>query len=171
MFKKKATAADSAAKNQNNEEPVFEEPKAYTPLELKLSKIGLIFGAITQVIAIAMLLLDTYGNHDNAVVNAITNNSPSYIVWLICGLAAHILCGSLLSILNSIWKISKKLGFIGWLILPFPYDIITGLFTLCMGIMLGVFLVGAALLIVPLPINLVVYFQRLKAYKAENVVE
>jgi len=165
MSKKEVKATNTAVNNQTEDEQVFEEPKAYTPLGLKLSKVGLIFGVVTQVLAIVLILLDTYGNHDNAVISAITDGSISYIIWGSCGLIAHILCGSLLSLLGSIWKVSKKLAFVGWLIIPFPYDILTGLFTLCMGIMMGVVLIGAALLVVPLPINLYVFFKRKRAYE------
>lgn len=42
-------------------------------------------------------------------------------------IAAYIIGGGLLAALKSTWKIAKTLGVIGWICVPFPFDIMTGL--------------------------------------------
>ena len=93
----------------------------------KLSRIkkGLIIAAIAQAIFILIYILDTSG--------ILIFDDFLFIIYLITTIAAYIIGGGLLGAIRKCWKIAKKLFFIGWICVPFPMDIFTGLFTSLLG--------------------------------------
>lgn len=48
------------------------------------------------------------------------------IAWIVVVLAALIISGGLGSALSRAWQICKKIGYVGWFVIPFPVDLVTG---------------------------------------------
>ncbi len=123
--------------------------------KLERTKIGLIASVITQLIIIFLFIIKDW-------------NLPEFIqgvimlLYLVGLLASYILGGGLLSALKVCWKVAKNIGFFGWLVFPFPMDIVAGV--MCMG--LGLMIFPFMLLLLPLVVVLSNRMQTNKDYQA-----
>ncbi|MCR4902623.1 MAG: hypothetical protein K6A23_07185 [Butyrivibrio sp.] len=109
--------------------------------KLKRVKIGLIIAAITSVISI--------------IGYTATNNNLSTILMLVSligSLVSYIIGGGFMNALS--WGV--KIGKIGWIIMPFPVDIVTGLTASLFAILVFLFL--------PVIFVLLSYFQTKKDF-------
>lgn len=89
----------------------------------KLSRIkkGLIIAAVAQGIWVLAYLFSK--------ANFVTVSDIFCYFGLAGNVAAYIVGGGIVSVLKRAWGMAKKLFFLGWVSVPFPIDIFTGLFT------------------------------------------
>ena len=101
---------------------------AWEKNEKKLAriKIGMIIAAAAQAILLLAFVVDSFR------INALTDFLV--ISYLAATVAAYIVGGGVLAAAKRAWGITKKLFFIGWLCVPFPMDIFTGLLLSTFGI-------------------------------------
>jgi len=74
---------------------------------------------------------------------------------------AYAIGGGIVRGFGVVWNITKKIAFFGWFIMPFPYDLLTGLVTLMIGLMFA--LLG--FIFVPLLPVFCSYYQSNQDYK------
>ncbi len=101
--------------------------KAWDKNEKKLARIkrGLIAAAVAQAILLLIFILES--NEIYALDDFL------FIIYLISTVAAYVIGGGIGAALKRAWGITKKLFVIGWLCVPFPMDIFSGLFTSIFG--------------------------------------
>lgn len=121
--------------------------------KMQRCKIGLIVAAVAEVIWILLFLL----GHKMGAFGDILSGFA-----LVASIASYIVGGGIKMGLSFAWRVSTKVGFFGWLVVPFPYDILTGLMCTCIGIML----IPTLLLFIPLVLVGLNYIQIKKDYDA-----
>lgn len=131
-----------------------QDVKEASEKKLERVKKGLIIAAVAQVawffglgifVKLPMALTDFFG-----------------VVAIVGTIAAYIVGGGLGSAFKSTWKFAKKIGIFGWVCIPFPADIFSGLMLTAFAI------VSIPLFFIFIPLLLVFlnYIQVKKDYKA-----
>ncbi len=126
------TYFDGTVVNGGNDEMSKNEKK------LARIKIGLIVAVVAQVAWVLALIF-------NSNSNTAVSDFFCYVA-LPTTLAAYIIGGGLGFAFKTAWGAAKKLFFFGWLVVPFPIDIFSGLFTS----MLAFIFLPAVILCLPL---------------------
>lgn len=121
--------------------------------KLQRCKIGLIIAAVAQVAWVLIFAI----SHMPKVLDDIL-----VFIALVGTVAAYIIGGGLLAAFKGTLKIAKVIGIFGWLCVPFPADIITGLFCSAMAIAM----IPLSFIFIPLLLVLYHYIQINKDYKA-----
>ncbi len=124
--------------------------------KLKRIRIGLIIAAVSHALLFLMNALETKGIY--------TFDNFLFILWIGCMVVAYVLGGGILAALKRCWGLTKKLFFIGWLCVPFPMDIFSGLFLSVLGI--GLFPI--ALIFAPI---LLIFLNYRDAKKEKDAIE
>lgn len=134
---------------------VYEESKR----KIEKIKLGIYISAGATAVFFAMLLLNKiFENSPNFIVNALT--AILLIVWFAGAIVSYIVGGGL----KLAFKAAKKIAFFGWLILPFPWDLLPGLLSFGFSIYL--------FFCVPVVFILINYFQAKKNYtQAEEAMK
>ena len=120
------------AKEKKQREPIIVEPvfnsyqmakDARDAAEKKVNriKIGLIIAAVAELMFIFVFFVNT----DIKFLNSLKD--ICMYTGLACAVASYVIGGGFLIALGTAWKISKTIGWIGWVFVPFPADIFTGL--------------------------------------------
>lgn len=84
------------------------------------------------------------------------------VAGIVAALTAYIYGGGMLTAITVSLKVATTLGYIGWVLIPFPFDIITGLWLTIVAIIL----VPLLFLCLPIVLVFVNYIQVKKDYKA-----
>lgn len=127
--------------------------KAKSEAKLARVKVGLIIAAIAQF---AWVISFAFPHMPELLVDGVC------IIALVGTVAGYIVGGGLLAALKFTWKFATTIGWFGWVCVPFPVDIFT-----------GIMLTGLALIMIPIlfifiPLGLVFlnFIQVRKDYKA-----
>lgn len=105
-------------------EDVGDMNKNVTARKPSRMKIGLIVAIVAQV---AWVLAFIFYSHTSV------SDILGYLA-LITTAGAYIIGGGLIFAFKTAWGIAKKMFFFGWLVVPFPMDILTGLISSLVGI-------------------------------------
>ena len=105
------------------------EAKERCESRLSRSKIALIIAAVAEVLWILDFIIGPTGVLANIMDTAC----------FVGTIASYAVGGGILYTLKTNWRIAKKIGFWGWLVIPFPLDIFTGLVSMGVALIYGIF--------------------------------
>ena len=120
------------AREKKQREPIITEPvfnsyqaakDARDKAQQKVNriKIGLIIAAVAEI----LLVLWNFIPETSSFLKTLSN--IVIIGAVVCAAASYIVGGGFLIALSTAWKIAKTIGWIGWVLVPFPADIFTGI--------------------------------------------
>ena len=107
---------------QFNDAQYAQDVLANSQSKLERCKIALIIALVVQVLwALVFFAPQVFSN-----VPGFLNNMISMIMFA-GTIAAYIIGGGIKATVGFVWKIAKGISWIGWFLVPFPMDIITGI--------------------------------------------
>lgn len=120
---------------------------------LNRCKIGLVVALIAQIAWVVVFFYpELLGTFEDIVAT----------VSLILTFAAYIVGGGFGAALMGTWKVAKTLGVIGWVCVPFPADIVTGLMLTMMAMMV----IPVLFFFMPLALVIYHFYQTYMNYRA-----